>query len=171
MVGTRIINTTTHNKLDHDTFQADDGTLPQALYLTSLQETVGPLHLGQLDNIISQREESPVRQPVMQEPTNKKPKLLERLDPSSKKLHREDGRSLLPKPSPDKTRDTKVSALAKHFEQLSREFEKERLRDRKARGAKVNPSRKPIVEVYNNVNEAVEETGPGVEDSAESYHL
>lgn len=34
-----------------------------------------------------------------------------------------------------------VSALAKHFERLSREFEKERIRDRKARAAKLQSSR------------------------------
>lgn len=57
---------------------------------------------------------------------------------------------------------TKVSSLAKHFEQLSREFERERARERRqlaakrARALPVATSR-PIVEVYRNVREAVEE--------------
>jgi 1-phosphatidylinositol-3-phosphate 5-kinase len=68
---------------------------------------------------------------------------------------------------PPQRKDSKVTTLAKHFEQLSREFEKERLRDRKQRAARVTQSRafpkassKPIVEVYKDVNEAVEERGP-----------
>jgi 1-phosphatidylinositol-3-phosphate 5-kinase len=57
---------------------------------------------------------------------------------------------------------TKVSSLAKHFEQLSKEFERERARERRqlaakrARALPVATSR-PIVEVYRNVREAVEE--------------
>ena len=57
---------------------------------------------------------------------------------------------------------SKVSSLAKHFEQLSREFERERARERRQSAAKrtralpVATSR-PIVEVYRNVREAVEE--------------
>lgn len=56
----------------------------------------------------------------------------------------------------------KVTSLAKHFEQLSREFEKERAREKRLSAAKrtralpVATSR-PIVEVYSNVREAVEE--------------
>ncbi|KAL9028813.1 MAG: hypothetical protein Q9196_002874 [Gyalolechia fulgens] len=68
-------------------------------------------------------------------------------------------------------KDSHVSALAKHFEQLSREFEKERLRERRQRFSKSRRSRaypmavaKPIVEVYRNVREAVEERDPSDED-------
>jgi 1-phosphatidylinositol-3-phosphate 5-kinase len=60
--------------------------------------------------------------------------------------------------------------LAKHFEQLSREFEKERQRERQQRAAKGTHSRayplassKPIVEVYKNVRDAVEEREPSGE--------
>lgn len=55
-----------------------------------------------------------------------------------------------------------VSSLAKHFEQLSKDFEKERARERRLlaqarfRAFPVAPS-KPIVEVYDTVNEAVQE--------------
>ncbi|KAK9460013.1 uncharacterized protein V1516DRAFT_713137 [Lipomyces oligophaga] len=55
---------------------------------------------------------------------------------------------------------SKVISLARHFDQLSREFEKERARERK----KLSQSRlraigssKPIVEVYRNIEEAVVE--------------
>ena len=73
------------------------------------------------------------------------------------------GHSLIPR-SVVSRKDTRVTNLAKHFEQLSREFEKERIKERKQRAAKSRhsrlyplPSSKPIVEVYKNVHEAVEE--------------
>ena len=60
-------------------------------------------------------------------------------------------------------RDTRVSNLAKHFEQLSREFEKERTRERRQRAARSRNSQiyplassRPIVEVYKSVDDAVE---------------
>lgn len=64
-----------------------------------------------------------------------------------------------------KKRESRVSALARHFEQLSREFEKERIRDRKQRAANLRQPRarlprtstKAIVQVYDNVNQAFEE--------------
>ncbi|KAI1068395.1 hypothetical protein LB507_004426 [Fusarium sp. FIESC RH6] len=74
-----------------------------------------------------------------------------------------------------KKRESKVSTLAKHFEQLSREFEKERIRDRKKRAASMRQPRamlprtttKAIVEVYDDVNEAFEEPSPPTESVAE----
>ncbi|KAL6229602.1 hypothetical protein BDW75DRAFT_93395 [Aspergillus navahoensis] len=79
------------------------------------------------------------------------------------------GHSLIPRSIPMKK--NRVSSLAKHFEQLSREFEKERQRERAQRAAKGSHSRayplassKPIVEVYKNVREAVEEREPSAED-------
>jgi 1-phosphatidylinositol-3-phosphate 5-kinase len=67
---------------------------------------------------------------------------------------------------------TRVSALAKHFEQLQREFEKERRRERlqqqrQNRHARAYPlaSSKPVVEVYNDVHEAVQEHSPSDEDA------
>lgn len=70
-------------------------------------------------------------------------------------------------------RESKVSTLARHFEQLSREFEKERMKDRKQRAAKMPHTRaflprtstKAIVEVYEDVDEAVQEPGPSDEDN------
>jgi 1-phosphatidylinositol-3-phosphate 5-kinase len=80
-----------------------------------------------------------------------------------------------------------VSALAKHFEQMSREFEKERLREKRQRAlrsrqARANPlaSSRPVVEVYQNATDAVgeksasNEAEPGAavsrEDFAETLH-
>ncbi|KAB8206173.1 hypothetical protein BDV34DRAFT_194490 [Aspergillus parasiticus] len=80
------------------------------------------------------------------------------------------GPSLIPRSIPTKKGHPRVSSLAKHFEQLSREFEKERQRERAQRAAKRSQSRafplassKPIVEVYKNVREAVEEREPSGE--------
>lgn len=71
----------------------------------------------------------------------------------------------------NKGRSSKVSSLARHFEQLSREFERERIRERKERQARNDQSRaypiavsKPIVQVYKNVHEAVEEKEPSEGD-------
>lgn len=79
------------------------------------------------------------------------------------------GHSLIPRSTP-KRGSTRVSNLARHFEQLSREFEKERQRERRQRAARNTYSRafplassKPIVEVYRNVKEAVEEREPHVD--------
>ena len=79
--------------------------------------------------------------------------------------------SMIPRSIAARKRDTRVSHLAKHFEQLSREFEKERLKDRRQRNVQSRRSRahpmrasKPIVQVYRSVNEAVEEKVPSDED-------
>lgn len=101
----------------------------------------------------------------------KERKLSDRLGLSTLKAARRTGQSLIPRSVQSRRNNSRVSTLAKHFEQLSREFEKERLRDRKQRAAKVTQSRafpkassKPIVEVYKDVNEAVQEQGPTEED-------
>ena len=75
--------------------------------------------------------------------------------------------SLIPRSIPqksDESTSSSVSALAKHFEQMSREFEKERLKERRQRAlrsrqARANPlaSSRPVVEVYRNATEAVGE--------------
>lgn len=74
-----------------------------------------------------------------------------------------------------KKRESRVSTLARHFEQLSREFEKERIRDRKKRAASMRQPRamlprtttKAIVEVYDDVNEAFEEPSPPTDQHVE----
>ncbi|KJZ76148.1 hypothetical protein HIM_04604 [Hirsutella minnesotensis 3608] len=75
-----------------------------------------------------------------------------------------------------KKRESRVSALARHFEQLSREFEKERIRDRKNRAANFRLPRarlprtttKAIVQVYDDVNQAFEEPAMPSEQPAEA---
>ncbi|GJN70179.1 1-phosphatidylinositol-3-phosphate 5-kinase [Purpureocillium lilacinum] len=75
-----------------------------------------------------------------------------------------------------KKRESKVSTLARHFEQLSREFEKERIRDRKERAASLRQPRarlprtstKAIVQVYDDVNEAFEEPSASTETIPEA---
>lgn len=70
----------------------------------------------------------------------------------------------IPAKSDESTVSSTVSALAKHFEQLSREFEKKRQEDRRQRAtrsrqARANPlaSSRPVVEVYQNATDAVGE--------------
>jgi len=68
---------------------------------------------------------------------------------------------------------SKVSKLAEHFEQLSREFQKERMRERRNdrnRQPRAYPlaSSKPIVEVYKDVHDAVQEHNPSDEDMQSS---
>ncbi|KAK1998470.1 phosphatidylinositol-4-phosphate 5-kinase [Colletotrichum falcatum] len=88
------------------------------------------------------------------------------------KSHRKAGPSSIPRLI-TKKKDThvasQVSRIARHFEQLSREFEKERQReDRRKRLAKGHQPRaglprsatKAIVEVYHNIDNAVQEPGP-----------
>ncbi|KAL9616869.1 MAG: hypothetical protein Q9160_008291 [Pyrenula sp. 1 TL-2023] len=89
------------------------------------------------------------------------------------KLHK--GHSLIPR-SVHSKKDSRVSNLAKHFEQLSREFEKERIKERRQRAATNRQSRiyplassRPIVEVYENVHDAVEEKDHSDESSIIDY--
>ena len=90
---------------------------------------------------------------------------LNALKPSGVTAH-----SMIPRSIANRRKDSKVSNLAKHFEQLSREFEKERIRERRQRAAKSRQARaypmaasKPIVQIYRNVHEAVEEREPSDE--------
>lgn len=71
-------------------------------------------------------------------------------------------------------KESRVSNLAKHFEQLSREFERERIRERRLQATRNKYSRiypvaapKPIVEVFQNANEAVSELDEADESSVE----
>jgi len=89
-------------------------------------------------------------------------KLTDRLRSFSNKKSSRDKDAAIPRSVPNKLhrRDTKVTILAKQFEQLTKEFETERANQRKqlaAKRTKVYPvaSTKPIVEVYKNVQDAV----------------
>ncbi|KAL9129660.1 MAG: hypothetical protein Q9217_001939 [Psora testacea] len=95
----------------------------------------------------------------------------DRLRLSSIKASGISAHSMIPRSVSSRRKDSRVSHLAKHFEQLSREFEKERIKERRQRAAKHRQSRaypmaasKPIVQIYRNVHEAVEEKGPSDED-------
>ena len=79
------------------------------------------------------------------------------------------GRSKIPRSIPHARRadSARVSTLAKHFEQLSREFEKERLRERRQRAESIQRARRypmvasrPRVEVYKDARDAVAEHDP-----------
>ena len=78
------------------------------------------------------------------------------------------GGSRIPRSVPPKN-DSHVSKIAHHFEQLQREFQKERMRERRNdrnRQVRAYPlaSSKPIVEVYKNVHDAVQENNESDED-------
>ena len=106
-------------------------------------------------------------------------KLSDRLGLSALKQTGMTAHSMIPRSIASRKKDSKVSNLAKHFEQLSREFEKERIRERRQRAAKSRQARaypmaasKPIVQVYRNVHEAVEEREPSDEDlSSDPSHV
>jgi chaperonin GroEL (HSP60 family) len=73
-------------------------------------------------------------------------------------------RSLIPRSIPGQRNDSKVLTLKHHFEQLSKEFEKQRLRERQLRAARGRQARayplassNPVVEVYRDAHEAVQE--------------
>ncbi|KAI0505835.1 hypothetical protein F5B22DRAFT_493949 [Xylaria bambusicola] len=88
------------------------------------------------------------------------------------KQHRKSGQSSIPRFVG--MRETRVSTIRKHFEQLSREFEKEREKDRKKRAANMSHSRpflqhsktRATVEVYQDVDDAVNEPLPVEDDQA-----
>ncbi|KAG6017505.1 hypothetical protein E4U54_006789 [Claviceps lovelessii] len=100
-------------------------------------------------------------------------KLSERLGLTALKNRGKSAASSIPRLA-HKRKESKVSTLARHFEQLSREFEKERIRDQKERAASLRQPRarlprtvtKAIVQVYDDVAEAFEEHGLSNEQSA-----
>lgn len=101
-------------------------------------------------------------------PTNESTKSEKKLF-SNLRSHRKGNPSAIPRFVGKK--DSRVSTIRKHFEQLSREFEKEREKDREKRKQKMSHSRpflqhsttKATIQVYEDVDEAVQEPGP-VED-------
>ncbi|KAI4149309.1 MAG: hypothetical protein LQ340_004700 [Diploschistes diacapsis] len=85
--------------------------------------------------------------------------------------------SMIPRSIANRRKESKVSTLAKHFEELSREFERERLHDRKQRASKARQVRaypvaasRPIIEEYRNFYEAVDETDPSDEQAIGLVH-
>lgn len=87
-------------------------------------------------------------------------RMVDRLTSSTFRAGRGLTQSFIPRSVPG-SRQTRVSTLARHFEQISREFEKQRVRERQLRaerGRRAYPlaSSKPVVEVYRNEQEAVQ---------------
>lgn len=87
-------------------------------------------------------------------------------------------------PQRNKAGETKVISLAKHFEQLTKEFEKERIRARRVlhsrgRSTFAVATQKPTVAVFDNVNDAVDELSdeeepnlePLLDSGGDSYHF
>ncbi|KAI6782367.1 1-phosphatidylinositol 3-phosphate 5-kinase-like protein [Emericellopsis cladophorae] len=101
-------------------------------------------------------------------------KLSERLGLAALKNRSKSGQSSIPR-LVSKKRESRVSTLAKHFEQLSREFERERIRDRKKRADTMRTPRamlprtstKAIIEVYDDVKEAFGEPAQSAEQVPE----
>ncbi|KAH9906312.1 hypothetical protein F4778DRAFT_642462 [Xylariomycetidae sp. FL2044] len=89
------------------------------------------------------------------------------------RTHRKGNQSAIPRFVGNK--DSRVSTIRKHFEQLSREFEKEREKDRKKRAARMSYSRpflqhsstKATIQAYADLDEAVQEPGPIEEEPAD----
>ncbi|KAF2743640.1 hypothetical protein M011DRAFT_521485 [Sporormia fimetaria CBS 119925] len=97
-------------------------------------------------------------------------RMTERLNIGAFKQPKSSSMIPIPRSVPGRQKEaTRVSALAKHFEQLQREFEKERKRERlqqrKQNRQRAFPlaSSKPVVEVYSDVHEAVQEHSPADE--------
>ena len=107
------------------------------------------------------------RPPVIHNAGSSRPsdkKLSERIGINVLKAGSVAAHSMIPRSVGSRRQHSHVSSLARHFEQLSREFEKERLKERRQRAAKTRQSRaypmpksKPIVEIYHDVEAAVDE--------------
>lgn len=118
----------------------------------------------------------PYKPEVLRPTFNDSQKALERMTERLRLgISKQRSASRIPRSVPFKTQSSKVSKLAEHFEQLSREFQKERTRERfRARDRQVRAyplaSSKPIVEVYKDIHEAVQEnTASDEEVQGESY--
>ena len=99
-----------------------------------------------------------------------------RMGPSAFRNARSVSRSLIPRsiPGHSQRNESRVLTLRHHFEQLSKEFEKQRMRERQQRVARGGQQRaypfassKPIVEVYRDAHEAVQEHDSGDEAEPE----
>ncbi|EED16341.1 1-phosphatidylinositol-3-phosphate 5-kinase (Fab1), putative [Talaromyces stipitatus ATCC 10500] len=127
----------------------------------------GSRSLLKLNSGSSTKNATPLPSPSQERPKFGDKKFTERILNKTKTAN---GHSMIPRSITPKSKSPRVSSLARHFEQLSREFEKERQRERLQRAAKSKHSRaypiissKATVEVYKNVREAVEEQEPSRE--------
>ena len=124
----------------------------------------------------SAQEPTSVTQPATSKPADRK--ISDRLGLGALKPSGLHAHSMIPRSIANRRSNSRVSHLAKHFEQLSREFEKERIKERRQWAAQhrqphAHPMRasKPIVQIYRNVHEAVEEKEPSDEDLLSSDPL
>ncbi|PSN69893.1 hypothetical protein BS50DRAFT_298976 [Corynespora cassiicola Philippines] len=153
-----------------DTIRRETPTRPAALVRTQSQPGGIPKHPSPPSNppaLSLNGPESPKL--TLSESTRALERMSERLGLGTFKQTKTT--SKIPRSVPFKTAKevSKVSKLAEHFEQLSREFQKERMRERRNernRQVRAYPlaSSKPIVEVYKDVHDAVQEHSPSDED-------
>jgi 1-phosphatidylinositol-3-phosphate 5-kinase len=154
-----------------DTIRREAGTTsrPATLVRTQSQPGGAPKHASSPANFVATSGlESPK---MMSEASRAMERISERLALGAFR-HSTKSTSKIPRsvPGARTAKDaSKVSKLAEHFEQLSREFQKERMRERRSgrnRQARAFPlaSSKPIVEVYSNLYEAVQENTASDED-------
>ena len=129
-----------------------------------------PSDVSSLGNKSAEKIDETSSPPVTQAGKPADRKISDRLGLSALKPSGISAHSMIPRSIASRRKDSRVSHLAKHFEQLSREFEKERLKERRQRAAQNRHSQhpmrasRPIVQVYRNVHEAVEEKDPSDED-------
>ena len=132
-----------------------------------------------LPSFASSSSSKPTERPAVTHATNTnrlfERKLTERLGMSALKVGSVAAHSMIPRSIGSRRQHSHVSSLARHFEQLSREFEKERLKERRQRAAKSKQSRaypmptsKPIIEIYHDVEDAVDERESSDERFVES---
>ncbi|KAF1934005.1 uncharacterized protein M421DRAFT_97031 [Didymella exigua CBS 183.55] len=149
-----------------ETIRRETPARPASLARTQSQPGNIPKHPSTLPPAVPYKPE--VLRPTFNESQKALERMTERLRLGISKQSRSVSR--IPRSVPFKTQSTKVSKLAEHFEQLSREFQKERTRERyRARDRQVRAyplaSSKPIVEVYKDVHDAVQENAASDEDA------
>ncbi|KAH7078196.1 hypothetical protein FB567DRAFT_533374 [Paraphoma chrysanthemicola] len=149
-----------------DTSRRDAPVRPAALTRTQSQPGNVPKHAPSSIGSMIPTTSFNASKPVMSESMRAIERMTERLGMGTTKQTKSSSR--IPRSIPFK-QSSKVSKLAEHFEQLSREFQKERMRERRAdrsRQIRAYPlaSSKPIVEVYRDVHEAVQEHNVSDED-------
>jgi 1-phosphatidylinositol-3-phosphate 5-kinase len=149
-----------------ETVRRESPARPASLARTQSQPGNISKHSSTLPPVVPYKPE--VLRPTFNESSKALERMTERLRLGISKQSRSASR--IPRSVPFKSQPTKVSKLAEHFEQLSREFQKERTRERyRARDRQVRAyplaSSKPIVEVYKDVHEAVQEHVASDEDA------
>ena len=162
-----VLHMTLESKIPRlvDTIRRETPARPVTLARTQSQPGNIPKHTSTIPPTVPYK--SDAFRPTFNDSQKALERMTERLRLGISKQSRSTSR--IPRSVPFKTQSTKVSKLAEHFEQLSREFQKERTRERyRARDRQVRAyplaSSKPIVEVYKDVHDAVQENNVSDED-------